>query len=168
MKTVLYTLIAAAVIIGVWLLVDKQPSQPDTALLEISGEGKLAGKYSLKEIIALDESFKCEFERSDGDSEVKGTLNIAPGSKVRGDFEIESEAVPEPFQSHFIMRGGNVYTWTSLLNVGFIAPVTEDDIDGQAGSVSLTEELDYSCERAMIDQALFQIPADITFTSAPQ
>jgi hypothetical protein len=163
MKTFIYTLIAAVVIIGGWLAIKASSKPADSNTIIISENGDIAGEYTLADIIAIDESYTCEFIKSDSDSEVKGNIYIAPGAKVRGDFEIDSEATEEPFESHFIMRGGYIYTWTSLLNVGFIAPVTEASTSPQGGGVSFEEKLAYKCLRVTLEHNMFEIPADITF-----
>ncbi len=164
-KIFIYTLIIAAVVIGGSILLDRFPPPENPVGLVISSDGKISGEYSLKDIIALDEPFKCEFEKKEGDSRVKGTISIAPGAKVRGDFIISSNAVSLPFESHFIMRGGYIYTWTSLLNAGFIAPASAG-LSSQAGLVAVDKKIKYDCSRFQLKQGIFEVPADITFTNA--
>ena len=165
-KVFIYTLVVAVVVIGGWVLFNKPSSLKDAVGLVIK-DAKISGEYALKNIIALDESFKCQFEKEDGDLKVTGIISMAPGAKVRGDFNIISSANSASFETHFIMRAGLIYTWTSLLDAGFIAPATLDS-SGQAGVVAMDEKIKYDCERFTPTQGEFELPADITFTNAKQ
>lgn len=156
MKIFIYTLLLAVVVLGAWLGFKKDD---DSGITPISIDGKIDGEYSLSEIIALDESYKCEFEREDDESSVEGEIFTAPGPKVRGDFEIKSTAVESPFQSHFIIKSGVIYTWTSLLNVGFKSLF----VSTSTSVLNTDEKMKYECSQVPLDQTKFDLPSEIIF-----
>jgi hypothetical protein len=167
MKTFIYTLIIAAVIIGGFLVYkNNPPTDADSPnIIVIGRNGEIKGEYPLKDIIAIDMPYQCEFDREDNDSKVKGEIFIAPGAKVRGDFNITSTSISAPFDSHFIMIGGFTYSWTSLLNIGFRAPIAQSS-STESTLMSVNEKIKYHCARWQADQSKFQIPADVNFKDA--
>ncbi|MEK9185385.1 MAG: hypothetical protein AAB863_01285 [Patescibacteria group bacterium] len=165
-KIFIYTLLAAVVVMGGATILYRISPPRDPEVLTINNDGQISGEYKLQDIIALDESFKCEFKKSDSDSEVSGAIIIAPGAKVRGDFVINTKAAPAPFESHFIMRGGYIYTWTSLLKVGFIAPAVREFSRDQTSVIATNEKIFYNCARSMSAPGDFEVPADVTFSNA--
>lgn len=168
MKTLVYTLIVAVVVIGGWFILKNTPKQDSQGgnppnVIEVSKNGDINGEYALKDIISIDEPYLCKFEREDGDSKVSGEIFIAAGAKVRGNFKITSTATPTPFESSFIMNGGNIYSWTSLLNFGFKSPISENASSTDSSLASVNEKIKYDCSVWKPDQTKFELPAGIIF-----
>ena len=133
-------------------------------LLRGSGDSReigLDGSYSIKEILAMNKNMECEFNKMDETSNVSGTVIISEG-RVRGDFDVkaEVESAPQNFQSHFIVRDGITYIWTSLVNMGY-----KTEIEPKDSIVGTEDKLDYKCESWEEKEGTFSIPRDITFTS---
>lgn len=164
MKIFLYTLLIAAIALFGWGLIKESQIERKFEGIVLGREGRISGEYPLADIISIDEFYVCDFERSDRDSRVTGKIYIAPGPKVRGDFSVRSEASAEPFESHFILRDGAVYNWTSLVTLGFKNQVTELK-SVNIGVASLGDRLDYECERMETERTKFDLPGDIIFSN---
>lgn len=167
----IYTLIAAILIIGGYLVFFKktpkvEPTEFTGRIIEKGRNGKISGEYPLRDIINLDEPYQCEFMRDDGENEVKGKISIAPGAKVRGDFDIKSPITKDPFQSHFIIQNNVIYTWTSLLNAGFKSPLSATT-SASSNIAAIDEIIKYDCSPYTPDQTQFSLPADIIFRDLP-
>ncbi len=126
--------------------------------------GSISGNYSIESIEKLGKPYECSFSKSDGSSEVSGTLQMAEG-KLRGNFNISAAT---SFTSHFIIISDTTYTWTSLGAVGYKSPVAKSASKNaspieQAQIVGTEDKEDYNCSPWNIDPTVFELPSGINF-----
>lgn len=119
---------------------------------------------SLKGLLTNGSSVKCTLENtSTTDAKLTGTIYVTKG-KLRGD--MVSSMNGSTINTHIIDDATNLYMWTDLSKTGYKFAVT----DQQAASAnnkfqSLSQPINYSCNSWTVDDSLFTLPADITFSS---
>ena len=121
---------------------------------------------TLKSLFASNTSQKCTFNnKASGDAEVTGTI-YAAGGKVRGDFQ--GNVGGSTVNSHVIVDSQTFYVWTDMSKQGFKFALTDEEkaaANGKVQGPDLNQTVDYSCQGWTVDNSVFVVPADITFTS---
>lgn len=145
----------------------------------INQDGSISGNYSIKQIVELNTPYECSFKKSDANAQVSGIFRMIDG-RLRGDFDIDiqsnktvfGDTSPDQrafFASHFILKDGFTYTWTSLQNIGYKSEMT-NNIDGgsstleQAQIVGFEDKVDYECKPWNAVLNVFDLPSGITFS----
>jgi len=122
---------------------------------------------SIKDLMDRKEPLTCTFAINRDGATVNGGI-IVYGKDVRGDFDITGTPVGN-IASHFIVKDGVSYTWTSLANVGYKKAATESaggsaSAEDQASIVGVNDKVDYTCTAWNADLTRFNLPSGITFT----
>ena len=140
---------------------------------QVQEDGSINGKYSIEGILGLGKAYECTFTKSDATSQVSGKV-FTDGKQVYGEFNINTQAINQSFQSFLVIKDDITYTWTSLQPIGYRAPVaksatTNASPNEQAQLVGTTDPIDYSCKLwAGVDAKKFEIPTNITFADLKQ
>lgn len=146
----------------------------------VAQDGTIAGEYSIKQIFELGLPYECSFLQNDSFTQISGLFRMAEGG-LRGDFDINiqsdktsfGDTTPDQrafFASHFIVKDGLAYTWTSLQsNFGYKSPVVDSinnrsSVQAQAQIVGLEDKLSYNCKPWNAVLNVFDLPSGITFT----
>ncbi len=145
----------------------------------INADGTVSGNYSIKQIVELNTPYECSFNKSDPTSQVSGIFRMIDGN-LRGDFDIDiqadqtgfGDASPDQrafFASHFILKDGYTYTWTSLQNIGYKSKMADKVSDRsstkvQAQIVGFEDKLAYNCHPWNAVLNVFDLPTGITFS----
>lgn len=120
-------------------------------------------KKSLRDLMSIGQSQQCTF--TDPESGSLGTMYIGTGD-TRGDFV--SEANGQTVNSHIISDDTSVYFWTDGQTQGYRASFDAmESVAGGTGvqkTVDVNKQVDYSCAPWVIDSAMFEMPAAVTFS----
>jgi hypothetical protein len=132
----------------------------------VEPDGSISGNYSIESIEKLGKPFECSFSKSDGSSQVSGSIRMAE-SKLRGDFDINVASTS--FASHFIITSSTTYTWTSLGPIGYKSLVAKSASKGaspieQAQIIGTEDKEDYNCSPWNTDLSIFELPSGINFS----
>ncbi len=136
-------------------------------------EGVIQGEYTLQDIIDKKEPYECTFVKNDGASNISGAIKVGD-DKVRADFDITLQAQDGgSFASHFIMKDGTNYVWTSIQPVGYKAMIVNNSDTNasaieQAQIVGLKDKIDYTCKPWNANLTVFETPSGVTFLELPQ
>jgi hypothetical protein len=132
---------------------------------------------SLKELMNMGQSMKCDWTINDGDETGSGTVYI-DGEKFREDLITTSE---EGEESVYVISDGDwIYQWSSSSKEGTKMQLSEiekineenESIENTTSNNAETEEMmeefnekfDYQCEKWEAETSLFDPPADIQFS----
>lgn len=168
-KQIIGTLVGAALAFGAGFYYNSfnKPELPVVAT-----DGKVSGLYSIESIMSLGKPYICNFEKTEGDTAILGTMQT-DGSGVYGEFRISTKLLDnKEFNSFLIIKEGKAYTWTSLASVGFKSSVaksakTNASPSEQAQIVGLRDKIQYECKpSSTIDASTFEAPDWITFKEA--
>ena len=130
---------------------------------------------SLRELLAMGKSQKCEISSSDTDengvkTETKGTLYFS-GNKMAEEVQMTSSQKDSPPNLTMMMvtDGTYMYSWdvskkTSGMKFKITQPTEGDKIENKNGSVDLDKKFDMKCTNWTVDNSKFTIPADVKFT----
>ena len=162
-KTLMWVLIAGVVIAGlVYVLKGDKSELKENDTVQEEQTGK---KMAFSEFIKQGGSYKCEVKQSTDDFENGGTVYLS-GGNVRGDFDTIAEGVA--IETHFLMRDGYTYNWSSALpnsGVKMLVPVdTETKVNAEVYSWNASQIGDYDCETWTGDESMFVVPTNIEFT----
>lgn len=151
---------------GAYLAMKKtSPSSLDTAPITQNSTAN-SSQGSLKSLFASGKSQKCTFNNTSTDTtKVDGTVYVAAG-KVRGDFQTTSNGTP--LSSHMIIDSQTSYIWTDMSKQGFKMAIDTNQQTNTAANnqgPNMDQNVNYSCQGWSVDNSVFTLPADITFTS---
>lgn len=134
----------------------------------VAVDGSVKGEYSIASIMALNQPYRCDFEKKDETSSIVGIVTT-DGKNIYGEFKINTELVKEGFRSFLLVRGSDTYTWTSLSNVGYQSRVANSasknaSPEEQTQIIGLKDKMQYECKPlAGLDQSTFEVPTFIQF-----
>lgn len=154
-----YLIVGTAVIVGgIFIFTyNSGPASP-----KISEDGSISGVYSIESILSLGQPYVCNFERSDEVSKVFGLMRT-DGSKIFGEFRIETELMEVPFSSFLVVKDEKTYTWTTLAPIGYEAPLNRGATNGN-GPVGTKDEIYYECKVwEEVDSTYFDLPEGVVF-----
>jgi hypothetical protein len=161
MKIIGTIIVVVLIALGIYFLVSHK---------NMSGTSTGKNAVSIKELMARNEPLSCTFVRDQAGTRVNGSI-VVYNQDVRGDFDIEG-GPSGSFASHFIVKDGTSYIWTSLAPIGFKKPVaktsgTSASPEDQASIVGINDKVDYSCTPWNADLTRFNLPSGITFSDLP-
>ena len=142
-------------------------NKPETPVVE--ADGNINGEYSIESIMLLGKPYICTFEKTDGVSEIAGTIKT-DGQKIYGEFTIKTDLLKTGFNSFLLISDKQAYTWTSLSQLGYKSPAAKSASQNaspqeQAQIVGLKDKMPYECKLWQnADNSLFEIPASIKFS----
>jgi len=168
-KIIYFSLLILGVLVlgGCNLLGQGQPAgvgenQTDQQQATNQGEG-FVGK--LKDAIALGTAMECTFSKDDysGTTWVKGK-------------QIYSEFTQPDNNGFMIMQGDCIYTWGSAQPQGIkmcydpseFEAMTEQSQDLSQGQAGPPPDMEYNCSPAVVNDSMFNPPADIEFMDINQ
>lgn len=178
MKSTIFILILLAVGAVYFFLSEKDT--PTINLGEgvlIMADGKITGNYAIRDILELEVPYECTFNKVDTMSQVSGLVRMAE-KKVRADFDIQINPQATNFgdsgtdqraffASHFILKEGINYIWTSLQNTGYKSKIT-DSAEGsskkdQAQIIGIEDKVAFDCKPWNAVLNAFDLPSGINF-----
>jgi hypothetical protein len=144
----------------------------------IMADGSIKGNYSIEDVLDVNTPYECNFNKTDEMSQVNGLVRIAE-NKVRADFDIQinpqatnfGDANTDQrafFASHFIIKEGITYTWTSLQNTGYKTPILTSSEAGaskeaQAQILGFKDKVPLECKPWNAVLNAFDLPTGINF-----
>lgn len=155
--------IAIVLLAGYFIISANKGGNTETLLESESTEETTATdgkKMAFSEFIKQGGSYKCEVKQAMSDFENSGTVYIN-GANVRGDFSTIAEG--RTMNTSFISKDGYSYMWSSAMDGGFKTKIQTEA--GASGTYSWDADQigDYNCESWTVDEAMFTVPANITF-----
>lgn len=118
---------------------------------------------SLRDFFASTETISCNYKNDAGKS--SGKIQVA-GSKLHGEFMTELAGISQT--SNLVSDGKLVYIWVEGDKTGFKIPLTDikaaDPKNSSNKELDLDKKIDYTCEPWNVDQSVFNIPKEVTFT----
>jgi len=124
------------------------------------------GGFTIESIEKLGQPYICTFEKSDGTSEISGTIHVN-GPRLYGEFKITTSLAKNEFESFLLEKGGLSYVWTSLQNTGYKSAIAQSanvnaTPEEQAQIIGLRDKLPYDCQLWQnADNSLFEVPVGI-------
>lgn len=127
-------------------------------------------KGTIQSLISAGKNVTCNLTYPDGNGE--GMVYVS-GSKVRGDFTVKVNE--SSMLTHMIQDGsGYFYMWSDTDKTGTKfkfdpnAPKPSIKPSNQPEAVDLEKEVDLKCDPWTVDNAKFEVPADVKFTDMSQ
>lgn len=132
-------------------------------------------KGTLMELMQRGRALECSFSHQFEEGEMEGVV-YAKGDQVRQDAEVKQNN--QEMETHMIMRGDDVYTWSSAqpgqgmkMNTKQVREQSQKQNSGesQAGAPSnIDTEIEYDCSAWSGDGSKFELPNDVDFTDITQ
>lgn len=121
---------------------------------------------SLKALIAMSGSQKCEVSSPNDGQESNGEIYVANGM-MRGNFT--SDVSGKIVASHMIVKNNTSYIWTDDMPQGFMMAINETPAgtDGETPdqqAIDLNQEYSYKCANWSTDESVFELPSNINFS----
>ena len=128
-----------------------------------SEDGTSGMRGSMKDLMAREGSWKCEFTHKTDVSDSTGIVYISNGM-MRGNFLSQVPQLGE-VKSYMVTRDGFVHTWSDMMPQGVKMPVVAAEgsasTEGQADIYN--QELDYNCMSWEADVSMFELPQTVVF-----
>ncbi len=169
MKLLIGAIVVVLIALGAWF--GTRPSTPvvDTVLeaqVQATETEEVPTRGALSSLFGMTGSFKCTVTSYAPNSFSSGVVYVQDGN-VRGEFDTTSQG--GAMKAMMIKTGEHVYTWSSAMPMGVKAKATSLE-GGNGGTPTQDSQMfdagvavDYSCEPATVDAALFVPPTDIQF-----
>ncbi len=123
---------------------------------------------SIFDIVKLGKDITCTY--TDTATKLAGTIYVS-GQKVRSDFTTTVQG--RSLEAHTYMDGEWAYMWSPILTQGTKMNVTDlkstataTDAETKMAKDKLNQNFVYHCQPWTVDQTMFDLPKDITFTDA--
>lgn len=185
-KVIIGVVVAVVIVLGLWLMFGPEraaaptPAGTDadqtTAAVESKSNSNVGesftGMGSFLELMGMGRNLVCDFNyvADDTDGTVAGTVKISR-DRMRGDYEMVQAG--EVYTSHMIQDAGYMYTWSETPDGTFGMKMLIPD-DPETGlyeesptelgrSVSLDNEVEYSCRPWGVANEDFIPPTDVEF-----
>ena len=137
----------------------------------------LKGMGSLQDLLKLNRDVKCTVTYA-GDTPIKQTMYLS-GKLMRADMTMTVPGQNAQLDTHMILDGDLMYSWTSQSTVGTtldlknIKPVegtskTADEAQASKLKDGLSQQVSYDCAPWTADTTYFDVPKNITFTNITQ
>jgi len=160
----------------------QQQSPAEELTEEANAESDFEGgnlSTSLKELMGMGKSMKCNWTVSEGDGSGKGIIYVE-GEKFREDLTIDEEG--EKISTYVISDGTWIYQWSSNSKEGTKMQMSEVEKMAEENEKTETpdasneenimeefyEKVDYNCEKWNADGSKFIPPSDIQFNDMTQ
>ncbi len=126
--------------------------------LELSTDAQIG---SLRSLLSFTANTKCDVSSNAQGTSSTGTVYIS-GTSMRGDFS-STTSNSATVDSHMIKKGDTFHVWSGTK--GAIMTTTEmSQADTQTdSSVSLDQEVNYTCSPWIVDSTKFIVPTSVTF-----
>lgn len=170
MSKIIGGILLVIVIVGGYFSINKNKKVEEIKSEENKVEVKNTSgkKMAFSEFIKNGGSYKCTVHQYVGQTDTVGTTYVNSGM-VSGKYETKVNGMN--IVSNVLVRDGYSYSWNSIMpGTGFKSKVIDTPKDNPvpaptSGSYSFNAEQigDYDCKPDKVDQALFAIPASITF-----
>lgn len=160
-------IVAVIIIIagGIWFFIQNQSKtdQTKTDTSSAQTEEKVSEESSsLKNLMSLGKSQKCEFSTVEEGVTSSGTFYVA-NNKARGDFQ--STVAGTTTKSHMIVDSTYSWLWSDDSNQGMKFAVDQTQTEtNQTQSVDPNKNYKFNCDSWKTDNSLFTPPANITFS----
>jgi hypothetical protein len=122
---------------------------------------------SIKSLIAGGKAVKCSFSKTTNEVTIAGTVYAGNG-KVREDYS--STAAKTAVEGHMIVDGKTGYMWNDAMkDQGFkfdmTAPQPTSGASKKSQTPDINQDINFSCQGWNVDNAVFALPAGVTFSS---
>lgn len=145
----------------------------ESTVLHTGEEGVFEeGLSSLKALIARGENLTCDFRHASDDGMISTGKVYISGDNFRVD-SLTVDVEQGAYESSMIFQEEVLHAWTKTPEgetFGFTFAATKNDVvensqdSGVAdGSVSLDQEVDFTCRRWSVDVSMFVPPSDVEF-----
>ncbi len=161
MKKIIITLLAVSLLAAGC---SKKTSQNDNSKNDKGQQQAQEHKKStLKQLIDAGKPQKCEVSyKLNETTSTSGTSYMAGRGKFRGDFATQVNGQVQ--QSHVIMSGDTLYTWTEGQTIGFKMQVNQQaSASTTQQAINFEQQMEYNCQDWKEDNSVFSIPTNITF-----
>ncbi|MDP3964793.1 MAG: hypothetical protein Q8Q20_04040 [bacterium] len=129
---------------------------------------------TLNELFARGENLECMYTYSDAFGSQEGTVYVAGGEKIRGDFTLLDSESGET-TSHIIQDGEYHYNWGTYdgQEIGTKMKLSEFQAEGDTDepetaddtpSLNYDHQYEFDCDRWTVDDSKFEVPANVEFT----
>jgi hypothetical protein len=122
----------------------------------------LSQSKSLRDMMAMSTNQECSFNDEGGNS---GVVYVGSG-KVKGDFTTIANGTSTV--SHMYSDGSQMYVWMDGQPTGFkfsLDSMNDISTDSKvSGNVDVNKKLDYSCKNWSVNNSVFVLPTNITFS----
>jgi len=149
----------------------KPQSTPQSQTSTPAKTENAATSGSLKSLLSGGKNQTCQVSYTVSGQTVAGTVYVAGGNKMRGDFTLTG-ANNVNMDSHMIVDAGWGYFWTSASPAGTKMKIEGTSPTPAAGSASqgadLNREMEYKCSDWSPDSSKFTPPSNIQFTDLTQ
>lgn len=143
-------------------------SDTNNAEENVDTNGFTSQNVSLKQLLQMGIPQRCAFKQS-GMYASEGLVMIS-GGKVRGDFQSAVDGQAQA--THLIVDGNTSYLWVEGQNTGFKTTfdsnvaddLKENTPDTFAQSFDANANLDYKCSPWTVDNSVFVLPSNVSFT----
>lgn len=167
-KLIIGVVVVIIIIVAIWTITSKKSETTDSlanANTENTNTTKDTKAQSLKALMAANTPQECAFQNSAESSTSEGKIYLAKGM-MRGDFTSVSGG--QTFTSHMVTKDNGVYTWVDNTDTGFKTSIDANaqaaTDNGQKQAIDINQELNYDCKPWSVDNNIFELPANITFT----
>jgi hypothetical protein len=130
-----------------------------------------ASSGSLKSLLSGGKNQTCQVSYTASDQKVAGTVYVAGGNKMRGDFTLTDSQNKETV-SHMIVDSQVGYFWSSASTQGMKMKIEEVSPSPAASTATqgadLNRDVEYKCSDWAVDNSKFSPPSDIQFTDLTQ
>jgi hypothetical protein len=174
MKTSTLAWLAAAVIVlggGAYYYFGGSAGSPASGSQEATStaqaqDGKVSPTVhgSFSDLAKKNGTWKCTLESDTNGSASSGVVYVSDGN-VRGDFSTSVSGYGT-VESHMIVNGADVYTWSPLMPQGIKTKMTASGSSSTAtsgGGVDANTAYTYDCQPWQADASVFVVPANVTF-----
>ncbi len=160
-------IIAVVIVIagGIWFFMQNKNQDGQTKTDTSSAQTQEPANEessSLKNLMGMNKSQKCEFSSTEEDVTSSGTFYIA-NNKARGDFQ--STAKGTTTKGHMIIDSIYSWLWNDGSNEGIKFAIDQNQTESnQTQSVDPNKNYKFSCDSWRADDSMFTPPANITFS----
>ena len=137
----------------------------EAELDELSVEG------SVFDLFKLGKNVSCTYSGTSEGTALTGTTHVS-GKKMHGTYSVTTNG--NTIEGNMVSDGEWLYTWTSEMPQGVKININkaEEELAGETSdgtsTESLTKDYNYKCTNWKVDESVFSVPTNITFTDLSQ
>lgn len=173
-KKIIWGVVGLLIIIaigGFMFFANKPKNQLANSATEENTAEETQTTGSLRELLSGNKNVTCTFAYEDEQASQRGTVYVA-GQRMRGNFMMRQPEAGEVSMS-MIQDGEYAYVWGGPMGAkqGTKIKITQADADQQNGAtaqnnnaVDLDQKVDFDCQPWVVNNAMFALPSDVTFT----
>ncbi|HRH24595.1 MAG TPA: hypothetical protein PK109_03340 [Candidatus Paceibacterota bacterium] len=122
-----------------------------------------SGTLSLKELMMMGGSRKCEVTVTTAEAPATGTVYVS-GTDVRSDIVTKPAAMNgATISAHMIKSGDYMYSWSDMIPQGVKVKITAAESAGAQAGYDANSQVQYSCSPWIPDASKFEVPSTVTF-----